>query len=143
MKAKVSVFQAACIHSSEFCPNPTDNVISTHHLFTSFIDPPLPSNTLSDFQIFNLRLHSMCREYLTGERNHNGITQSKVSPHEFVKNVTRTVSISSMRQPFARICEGKNWLTNQKMLTCQALYRLDNKPQHNPTKDHKTSMQKL
>ena len=53
------------------------------------------------------------------------------------------MSISSTRQPFARICEGKNRLTHQKIITHQALYGLDNKPQHNPTKDHKTSMQKL
>ena len=48
-----------------------------------------------------------------------------------------------MRQLFACICEGKNQLTNRKILTHQALYGFDNKPQHNPTKDYKTSMQKL
>ena len=80
---------------------------------------------------------------LWGKWTHNGITQSQVLPCKFVENVTRMVSISSMRQLFACICEGKNQLTNRKILTHQALYGFDNKPQHNPTKDYKTSMQKL
>jgi hypothetical protein len=67
----------------------------------------------------------------------NGIARSNVSPRECAESLRRAVSVSSARQPFVRICEGKNWLTMQKILTHQTLYRLDNELQHQPPKDHK------
>ena len=43
---------------------------------------------------------------LRGMRNRNGIARSKVSPRELVESIGRALSVSSGRQPFARICEG-------------------------------------
>ena len=45
-----------------------------------------------------------------------GIAWLNISPHESVENARCMVSVSSTRQPFVRICEGKQRLTMQKEL---------------------------
>jgi len=49
-----------------------------------------------------------------GKRMHNGVARSNVSPRASVKNVRRAVSVSSARQPFVRICEGKYRILRRK-----------------------------
>ena len=49
-----------------------------------------------------------------GKRTRNGIVRSNISPCESVENRRHVVSVSSTRQPFVRIYEGKKRFTIQK-----------------------------
>src|ERR1700761_2153547 len=71
----------------------------------------------------------------------NGIARSNVSLHESVKSVRCTVSISSARQPFARICKGKYKYTAQVIRTYQNLYRFHGDLQDDPVDHHKHGAQ--
>jgi hypothetical protein len=123
---------------TQFCSN---SILSTFLLlFVHFLYRiPLPtSNELSNIQLLNLCLHGVRGEHLTWKSN-----SQQDRTVERLDVLGLAVSISSAHQPFARICEGKKRLTNQKKSTYQTFNRLDNSPQSQPPNNRKNRMQEL
>ncbi|KAF8269202.1 hypothetical protein EI94DRAFT_1699691 [Lactarius quietus] len=83
------------------------------------------SNMLSGIKAVNMRVGEEC---IWGKGMHSGKACLKVLPHESVEKERQAVSISSMAQPFLRICESlKTTLqTNQARMRKVACRRLNN-----------------